>query len=173
MNDQPMTDILDIAGNIRTPWPDRFFVLAVLLSLVGGIWVIHKIYKWYQNRFCKKQITIPAFEQALLGLQQLAKLTELSFDEKYLQLTEILKHFVTNDLHYNWHDKTLEEIRMNFTEFRKCICDVGLETQLLSLLERSEGIKFAKAESQQVVFLNDLKLAETVVQHCHKRQVNP
>lgn len=173
MNDQPMTDILDIAGNIRTPWPDRFYLLLCVVAVVVVVWFFYKLYRWYQKRFGKTQNVLPVYEQALVDLQELAKESKLSFDEKYLHLTEILKHYVTDDLQHNWRDKTLEEIRLNFAEFRKFIVDAQLEEQLLRLLERSEGIKFAKVSSQQEVFLNDLKLAENVVQHCHKRQVVP
>ncbi len=172
MNDQPMTDILDIAGNIRTLWPDRIYLLLCVLVVLTVIWIFYKIYRWSEKRFGKKQTSLPPYEQAQLDLQNLVKASGLSFDEKYLHLTEILKHFVTDDLQFNWHDKTLEEIRQSFPEFRKCVANAELETQLLRLLERSEGIKFAKVTSQQDLFLKDIKLAEEVVHHCHTKRVS-
>ena len=171
MNDQPLTDILDIAGNIRTPWPDRFYAAAFVLLGVCLLFILFKSYRWYQQRFAKKKVQLPAFEQALLDLKKLTTSSDSTFDEKYLHLTEILKRFVTEDLNVNWHDKTFEEIRQNFPHFRKCVADDIMEDQILNLLERSEGIKFAKVASQQEVFFNDVQFAERVVQHCHKRQV--
>ncbi len=163
MNSSEMTDILDIAGNIHSPWPDRFFILLIVVVALAAFVLFRVFYKLWQKRKKKGLATLSPLERATQGLKALQSATDQKPDQLYWQLTEIFKRYVTDALNCDLDDKTREEIRRLARDFARYCRDEKQWRDILALLDRSEQIKFARETAQAGEMAQDVRLVADFV----------
>lgn len=161
---QPMQDILDIAGNIHSPWPDRLMILGILAAVALCVTAGYFSWKWAKAKFAKdKSVVTPADVVAFSQLKSLKASKDGALDRGYLRLTEVFKTYVTNHLDVDLADKTREEIHVLAANLQAFFSEKE-RAQILELFDRAEGIKFAKQGAARDEFLSDVNVVEAWVQ---------
>lgn len=155
-----MQDILDIASNVHSPWPERIEMLTWVGLCLLFIFVVAAsiaLFKKWSRAIKRKKM--PADEFAKYELNYLKSEQHLPIDVLYLKLTHIFKVYVSQFLSVDIFDKTLPEISKQREALESFFPDDKLDL-IFELLQRSEGIKFAKASTTFENLLQDISHIE-------------
>lgn len=165
----PLTDIHDVAQNIQTLWPERIILTLQIMALLGGIFFIGYIVKWWLRRR-KKGVVLSPYAQSMQTLKQLEQASE-SDDVQYLKLTYLFKKYLNDEQYAHWLEKTVQEIRLECEHTDLNFITPEQKQSVLELFTRSEGVKFAKSKVEGQQFFHDLELVRKTIEELHQKKL--
>ena len=147
-----MKDIHDIKPVEEVPFrlfdwlPDYWWAWLLGLLLIGaGIWAYHKYYKKGINPLKPTRKRLPAYEEAMINLQNLkaAQLWQQGQEKEYFTgLTDILRVYIDRRFHINAVEMTSSQI---IDTLKKNDETRAVNEQLEMILEVADIVKFANA----------------------------
>ena len=147
-----MKDINDIKPVEEVPFsllawlPDYWWAWLLALLLIGAaIWAYHKYYKKGVNPLKPSRKRLPAYEEAMINLQNLkaAQLWQQGREKEYFTgLTDILRVYIDRRFHINAVEMTSTQI---IDTLKRNDETKAVNEQLEMILEVADIVKFANA----------------------------
>jgi hypothetical protein len=160
------TTIRDIKANLRTPvnaqelFPYFLGLLALALLVITIIYIVRKI----RRKDNKASVYVPAEPAEVVALRQLEQLrVEKPWIQKpvkmyYINLTDILRHYMERRYHIMALEQTTDEI---LQDLKKTGCKPGNFEQIASILKLADLVKFAKLIPDE--YENGIQVEEAIV----------
>lgn len=167
INSLPLdTTIRDIKANMRTPvnaqelFPWFLGLLALALLVIVVIYIVRKIHR----KDNKTSVYVPAEPAEVIALRQLEQLrVEKPWIQKpvkmyYINLTDILRHYMERRYHIMALEQTTDEI---LKDLKKTGCTSGNLEKIASILKLADLVKFAKLLPDE--YENGVQVEEAIV----------
>ena len=156
-------------GELRGDWLPVLLRWGLPALLVLALAVLVLVW-WLRRRAARDappEPAVPADIEALEALETLA-LADLparaEFHDYYLELSRIVRHYLTRRYHLPFEDWTSEEIRDALTGPRPRIeFGVGLTDTLLDDLDRGDLVKFARRQPTRAECIDSMRAARQLV----------
>jgi hypothetical protein len=167
INSLPLdTTIRDIKANMRTPinaqelFPYFLALIALALLVVAVVYIIRRI----RRKDHKEAIYVPAEPPEVIALRELEQLrVEKPWIQKpvkmyYINLTDILRHYMERRYHIMALEQTTDEI---LKDLKKTGCTANNLERIASILKLADLVKFAKLIPDE--YENAIQVEESIV----------
>lgn len=157
-------DIAPIKTPVDIPLDQKKLILIVILSFIAVCLVVLLIIKFLRKSDLEEEIPIlPPYETACIALKKIKneKTIEKHIPKVFaLEISSILKNYILGLYGFDAPDLTTDEIRENLPD------KISLEVQqkIISVLDNSDLIKFAKAQPEKIELYEDFNLTQDIVE---------
>ncbi|WP_160130282.1 BTB/POZ domain-containing protein [Kordia antarctica] len=148
-------------------WVYLLLVLGLLLAF--GLYFYYFVFQLKAKKEKKKKAEIPAYDRALLQLNELDNSTLLlksEYKDYYSELTNIVRQYIEEEVRIDALESTTEELIRKIEAQKKAgYLDLKEETikSLKNVLQTADLVKFAKSKPDDSVVQADRNLVEHIV----------
>ncbi|MEM6685352.1 MAG: hypothetical protein AAF617_06095 [Bacteroidota bacterium] len=167
---QPLFDIKKITAVDRGSSTWWIYLLIVLgLIAIFGAYFYYFVFQLKEKKAKKKKAQIPAYDRALLQLNELDKsklLLNSEYKDYYSELTNIVRQYIEEEVRIDALESTTAElIRKIEAQKDAGYLDLKEETikNLKNVLQTADLVKFAKSKPDDNVVKADRNLVENIV----------
>jgi hypothetical protein len=167
INSLPLdTTIRDIKANMRTPinaqelFPYFLALIGLALLVIAFIYIIRRI----RRKDHKEAVHVPAEPPEVIALRELEQLrVEKPWIQKpvkmyYINLTDILRHYMERRYHIMALEQTTDEI---LKDLKKTGCTANNLERIASILKLADLVKFAKLIPDE--YENAIQVEESIM----------
>jgi len=148
-------------------WKYPLIVLGLLVAF--GLYFYYFVFQLKAKKAKKKKAEIPAYDRALLQLNELDNSTFLlksEYKDYYSELTNIVRQYIEEEVRIDALESTTEELILKIEAQKKAgYLDLKEETirNLKNVLQTADLVKFAKSKPDDAVVQADRNLVEHIV----------
>lgn len=166
---QPLFDIKPIIPVEKTS-SSLFSKWIILLIIITLCIIVFFIFKNRKKRTPQEKIALlPAFDRAILGLENLKKsrfLLESKHKEYYSELTDIIRRYLEEEIHISATESTTDELMTKIElllDSKKLNLSTETINNLKKVLKKADLVKFAKSHPHDTEATSDLQTIENVI----------